>query len=141
MKERYYIDLQKYDLQKFKKSLKGRSLTPSRVILKENLDERFEVISKQGIETLKELIDALKNKQKTENFSEQSGLSIDYLTILKREASSYLPNPVKLDKFTWIDKSVIDILDSLGIKNTKNFFEKMNNAEMEDFSLGNWNLI
>ena len=135
MKERYYIDLQKYDLQKFKQSLKRRDLIPSRVILKENLDKRFEILGNQGIKTLKDLIDALKSKQKIESFSQKSGLPIDYLTILRREASSYLPNPVKLDKFTWIDKSTVDILDSLGIKNTKQFFEKMNTVGMEKFSL------
>ncbi len=135
MNERYYIDLQKYDLQKFKQSLKRRDLIPSRVILKENLDKRFEVMSKQGIKTLKDLIDVLKNKQKIEIFSKKSELPVDYLTILKREASSYLPNPVKLDKFTWIDKNAIDILDSIGIKNTRNFFEKINNSSVEKVSL------
>ena len=122
MKEQYYIDLAKYELEKFKLSLKNRKMIPSRVILKENLEERFDKISSQGINNLQELIDALKKRQNIETFSKKSGLPIDYLTILKREASSYLPNPVNLNKYSGIDNDTIKSLESIGIKNTKHFF-------------------
>ncbi len=131
MKEQYFIDIENIDLQKFKQSLKRRNLIPSRIILKENIEEKFAIISKLGIKNLKHLIDALSNKQKVEIFSQKSGLSIEYLTILKREASSFLPNPVSLNKFTWIDNDVIDTLGATGIKNTKHFFEKINDTGIE----------
>ncbi len=108
-------------------------MIPSRVILKEKIDDRFKVLSKNGIEHLHHLITYLKTKQKIETFSNQSGLSIEYLTILKREAGSYLPKPVKLDKFPDVDLKSVTILELAGIKHTKHLFDRTN--EKEKFNL------
>ncbi len=125
MKEQYYIDLEKYSLQRFKLSLQKRDMIPSRVILKEKIEDRFEILNTNGISNLKALIDALKTKQKIEMFSKKSNLSIDYLTILKREASSYLPNPIRLKYFPGTDSKAIEALENIGIKNTKQLFTKV----------------
>ncbi len=133
MTNSYHIDLAKYSLEKFKVSLKNRKMIPSRVILKEKIDDRFKVLSKNSIEHLHHLITQLKTKQKVEKFSNQSGLSVEYLTILKREAGSYLPNPVKLDKFPEVDLKSVTSLESAGIKHTKHLFDRTN--ETEKFNL------
>jgi nucleotidyltransferase/DNA polymerase involved in DNA repair len=124
MKEQYYIDLEKYDLQKFKKSIQNRDMIPSRVILKEKIEERFQLLKSIGIENLKDLIDELKTKQNIEVFSKKSTLSIEYLTILNREAKSYLPSPIPLKKFTGINTGDILKLEEIGIKNSKQLFNK-----------------
>ncbi len=135
MKEQYYIDLEKYSLQKFKKSLQKRDMIPSRVILKEKIDERFAIITSNGIKNLKALIDTLKTKQKIEMFSKNTNLSIDYLTVLKREAGSYLPKPINLNNFPGIDSEDIETLKDLGIKNTKQLFNKVKiNGEIKKLS-------
>ena len=66
----------------------------------------------------------LKNKKEMEEISNQTGISPDYLTLLRREANSYLPNPVALSKFSGIDKNVISILAENGIKNSRHMYEK-----------------
>jgi nucleotidyltransferase/DNA polymerase involved in DNA repair len=129
MKEQYYLDLEKYSLQKFKKSLQKRDMIPSRVILKENIEERFKILGFNKIKNLKELVDVLKTKQKIESFAKKTNLSIEYLTILKREASSYLPNPINLKKFPGIDTQTIEALEKIGIKNTKQLYNKVNIGE------------
>jgi uncharacterized protein DUF4332 len=129
MTSSYHIDLAKYSLETFKGSLKNRNMIPSRVILKEKIDDRFKVLSKNGIEHLAHLITQLKTKQKVETFSKQSGLSAEYLTILKREAGSYLPNPVKLDKFPGVDLKSVTTLELAGIKHTKHLFDRTNEKE------------
>jgi hypothetical protein len=122
MEKQYHIDLEKYSLNKFKNNLESRDMIPSRVILKEDLDERFKVLEICGIKNLKELTDTLKTKQKIELFSEETGLSIEYLTILNREAKSYLPNPIRLDKFAGIPVEYVNRLEAQGIKNTRQLF-------------------
>ncbi|MBT3271931.1 MAG: DUF4332 domain-containing protein, partial [Spirochaetales bacterium] len=97
---------------------------PSRVILKESLDERFEIFKTNGIFNLKDLIAALKPRQKAEAFSNRTGLPINYLTILLREVGSYLPNPVPLAKFPGIDFAYLEHLVKQRIKNTKQLFER-----------------
>ena len=124
MKEKYYIDLERYSLQKFKLSLQKRDMIPSRVVLKEEIEERFEILNDNGIKNLKTLIDTLKTKEKIEMFSKKTDLSIDYLSILKREASSYLPKPIRLKDFSGIDSKDIESLKSIGINNTRQLFNK-----------------
>ncbi|MCK5145912.1 DUF4332 domain-containing protein [bacterium] len=126
MKDQYYPDLGKYTLQKFKENLRKRDMIPSRVILKDNLEENFCILDFNGIKTLKALIEVLKTKQKVKAFSKKVDLSIEYLTILKREASSYISNPINLKTFPGIDSRTIEALEKIGIKNTKQFFDKVN---------------
>ena len=122
MSDQFQIDLEKYSLKKFKKSLQKRDMIPSRKSLKDDLDSRFEALEKCGITNLKELIDALNTKQKIEDFSQETGLSTQYLTVLNREAKSYRSKPIRLDKFPGLEPKYLDRLDALGIRNTRQLF-------------------
>lgn len=122
MNERYQIDLEKYSLQKFKRSLQSREMIPSRISLKDDLDARFRILENCGIANLKELIDRLKTKQKIEQFSQETSLPIQYLTLLNREAKSYLSKPIRLDKFPGVHTEYLDRLEDEGIRNTRQLF-------------------
>ena len=122
MNERYQIDLEKYSLQKFKKSLQSRELIPSRISLKDDLDTRFRILENCGIANLKELVERLKTKPKLEQFSQETGLSVHYLTLLKREVNSYLSKPIRLDKFPDVQTEYLDRLAVKGLRNTQQLF-------------------
>jgi predicted flap endonuclease-1-like 5' DNA nuclease len=125
----YHIDLEKYTLKKFKHNLETRDMIPSRVSLKDNLDERFQVLENAGIINLQELLDVLKTKPKIEQFSQMTGLPIEYLTLLNREAKSYRPNPIRLVKYKSIAKTVVEKLATVGIKNTRQLFNATQERE------------
>lgn len=97
-------------------------MIPSRAILKENLEERFQVLNDYGIKNLQMILDVLKTKGKMENFSKETHLPLQYLTILKREVSSYLPKPISLSEFPGVDSQVIKALENNGLKNTRQLF-------------------
>ena len=122
MKDQYHINIEKYSLQKFKQNLQSRDMIPSRVMLKDDLDARFLILEKNGITNHKQLIQTLKTKAKIAEFSNTTGLSIEYLTLLNREAKSYLPNPVRLDKFRGVEGEYIEKLAAVGIKNSRHLF-------------------
>jgi len=124
MEKNYQIDLAEYSLQKFKRSLKSRDLIPSRRSLKDDLDESFRALEIKGISNLKELIDLLKTKARIELFSKESRLTVEYLTLLNREAKSYLSNPVRLDKFPRIPIKYVNTLDAHGIRNSRQLFDE-----------------
>jgi hypothetical protein len=126
MENQYHINLETYCLEKFKNSLMSRDMIPSRVILKDEIIERFAKLERKNITNLKELIDRLKTKPKIEQFSYESGLSIKYLSILNREAKSFLPNPIRLDKFPGVETKYIDKLEDVGIKNSRQLFNNAN---------------
>jgi len=127
----YHICPSKYSLQKLKKDLLSRDLIPSRMSLKEDLEIHFQLLEGNGIQTLEDLITALKNKNKIEEFSSLSGISKKYLTLLRREANSYLPNPVPLDRFSGFEVSDIEKLAAAGIKNSRHIFELVKKNQIQ----------
>lgn len=118
----YYLDLSAFSLEKLKNHLKNTRLLPSQQILQDDIDERFACLERNGIENLQQLQKALKTKSDIQSFAQETGLPVDYLTILRREVNSYQPKPIKLIDFPGVNPEVIDKLDQIGIKNTKQLF-------------------
>ena len=125
----YYIDLEKISLEKYKDILKSADLLPGRMILKDNIDNNFELLKQQDVLNIAGLIERLKNKKKLQDFSIQSGLDENYLTVLIRELKSYRQTPNKLKDFPNITETVILKLEKIGIKNTLQLYEKVTTSE------------
>ncbi|MCP4600728.1 MAG: DUF4332 domain-containing protein [Proteobacteria bacterium] len=128
MSGNYHIDATKVSLKKLERSLKSRDLIPSRVILKDKLKFRFELIAKAGVRNLDELLGVLKSSATIEAFAKKTGIDVEYLKLLAREARSYFPNPVKLSGFPEVDQKVVSKLDKLGLKNSKHLFDRTRSA-------------
>ena len=120
----YYIDLEQISLERFKRTLGSKELLPGRMILKEHIEKRFGILESMGISNLQELWDALKTKKQVAQFADKSGLSEDYLVILRREVSSYIPKPINLKALPNIDAEYIERLANADIKHTKHLFDR-----------------
>jgi hypothetical protein len=107
-----------------KEDLIGRNLIPSRISLKEGLEAKFDLLQREGIHTLSDLISALKNNKKLEELSTRTGINENYLVLLRREANSYLPNPVSLNRFSGFSTNVLERLANEGIKNSRHLFDR-----------------
>jgi hypothetical protein len=121
----YYIDLEKITIDDYRVKLKSAYLPPSRLILKDKLDERFGYFKSIGIKNVKGLIQLLKKKDKLAELSKVDFLSNDYLTILLRELNSVFPKPNKISDFIEIAKETIESLEKIGITNTENLYDKV----------------
>lgn len=121
----YYIDLEKISIDDYREKLKSAYLPPSRLMLKDKLDERFGYFKGIGIKNIKELIQLLKKKDKLAELSKVDCLSSDYLTILLRELNSTLPKPNKISDFIEIAKNTMDSLEKIGITNTEKLYDKV----------------
>lgn len=97
-------------------------MLPGRVALQEQMDERFNLLKKSGVKTLGDLLRVLDSNTKIESYSAQTGLPVNYLVLLKREAGSYLVRPFPLSDFPGIPFEYTELLKSKGIKNTKDLF-------------------
>jgi hypothetical protein len=93
------------------------------------MEERYSALDKAGISSLHELIKALDSKPRLQALSDTTGLSTDYLVLLKREASSYLARPFNLDKLPGIPFEYAEVLKSKGIGNSKVLFETLQGDE------------
>ena len=102
-------------------------MIPSRIILKDDLRPCFEKLRKAGIKNLEQLQAALRSKQKIKDFAKVTGLSPEYLNLLRREVNSYFPSPVNLSRFIGVQGDVVFKLEQLGIKNSTHLFEVSTN--------------
>jgi hypothetical protein len=123
MTDNYFIDTAKFTIDKFKNILLTKEILPGRIILKEKLDERFDLLKSKKIKTLSDLLETFKTKQKIDRFSKETGLSVEYLTILRREANSYVSVPVRLIDLPFIETDIIKKLASHEIKDSKQLFD------------------
>lgn len=121
----YHIDLEKISLDDYQMKLESAYLPPSRMILKEKLDERFGYFRHIGIKSVKGLLQTLKKKDKLAQLSKVDCLSHDYLTILLREINSTLPKPNKLKDFNGVSQDTVEKLEKIGVKNTENLYDKV----------------
>jgi hypothetical protein len=124
MTDQYHLDLENFSLERYRHILETEELLPSHKILKENISERFAILEAMGIRNLKDLIDILSTKKKIERFSQESGLSQDYLTILKRRTGIYTPRPIYLKDIPGFDPEPIKRLAAIGIKQTRQLFAR-----------------
>jgi hypothetical protein len=124
----YYIDLERISIDNYREKLESAYLPPSRMMLKDKLDERFAYFKSIGIKNVKELIQVLRKKDKLAELAKVACLSEDYLTILLRELNSTLPKPNKINEFTGISPDTVTSLERIGITNTLHLFDRITDA-------------
>jgi len=128
----YNLDLSVLSILEYKKLLKRQNLLPGRRILWENIDLNFEAMGKQKITTLAELKKQLSSPQKMASFATVTGISEEYLIILKREIGSLEQKPVPITSFPGVDNALVSSLSSKNINTSKEYFEfsKSNSDEL-----------
>ena len=121
----YYIDLREISLDAFRRKLETTDLLPSQKILKEKMDEGFNVLKAQGIKNMYELQQALKTKAKVNQFAQATLLPIDYLIVLRREVNSYHPQARKIKDFPCLEERIKKGLENIGIQTTVELYDKI----------------
>ena len=121
----YYVDLKTISTGEYKETLKSADLLPSRMILRENIDEIFKIFKDQKIENVDELQKTLKSKKKLQDFSRRSGIQEDYLKILLREINSCRRKPNRTKDFPAVSEQAALTLEDLGLKNTLQLFDRI----------------
>jgi len=119
----YYTDLASISIDNYRSKLEKADLLPSRVILKERLEERFNYFKSIGIKNVFELQKLLKKKEKLAELSKVDCFSEDYLVILLREINSIQPKPNKISEFIGISPETVSKLEMIGIKDTVKLFD------------------
>jgi hypothetical protein len=126
----YYIDLASISIDDYKIKLQAAYLPPSRMILKERLEDRFDYFGSIGIKNVKELLQILRKKESFDELLKKTEyFSGDYLTILLRELNSIHPKPNKIKDFPGISSDTVLKLEKKGITDTFKLYDKVINAD------------
>ncbi|PKM72926.1 MAG: hypothetical protein CVU91_07845 [Firmicutes bacterium HGW-Firmicutes-16] len=126
---KYCVNFKKLSMDEYRKILSQQDLLPSRKILAQNVDSAFSSIKDAEIKNLGELLKALNTAAKLSSFSNRTGLSEEYLVILRREAGSLEPRSVALRDFPFMNGETHDILFRSNIKTSKDFYELFDTVE------------
>ncbi len=126
---RYSLDLAKISMYEYKDLLLKKALLPGRIILLENIEERFNAILNLGVHNVLDLKKALATSTKLKFFSENTNISEEYLTILRREIGSLEQKSVEMKSFPDIDNNLVEIFESQKLITSKDYFE---NCHLED---------
>ena len=125
----YYIDLKSISIDNYKNKLLNGFLLPSRQILREKAEEKFNYFKIINIRNVAELQQTLKKKNKLLEIAGNSLFSEDYLVILLREINSIQPKPNNISDFVGISDDVKFRLSNVGIRNTLQLFDQVINYE------------
>lgn len=135
MKKEFSIDLKEFTIERFFELTGARRMLAGRKMLHDSADDRLMILKSERIKNLYDLLSALKSKEKITEFSQRTGIPESYLVILKREAGSYIPRPLKLSEFPGIPIEYVLSLESKGIKNSRHLFEaNQTEEERKDLS-------
>ncbi len=132
---RYSIDLESLPIHEYKDLLKQQNLLPGRRILWQGIEKNFALFERQGIKSIAELKKRISSPKKIAAFASKSGISEEYLVILKREIGSIEQKPVSLSDFPGIDGSLLDQLSELGLITSKDYWNQKQGFTDELFCL------
>lgn len=132
---KYNISLESLTIHEYKNLLKQQNLLPGRRILWQDIEENFVLFERQGIKSIAELKKIISSPKKIAAFASESGISEEYLTILKREIGSLEQRPVLLSDFPDIDASLLDELSVLGLRTSKAYWNQKQDFTDELFCL------
>ena len=105
-------------LDDLRERLESTDLIPSQEPLREQIAERFALLSRAGIETIANLQASLKGKRSIEPLAELSGVDPEYLVLLRRAVNGFHPKPRPLREFDWVPLGVVTALEEAGVKNS-----------------------
>lgn len=105
------------------------------MLLKQDIDRNFAILESHGIKNIAQLRKCLSTPAKVADFSLKCSISENYLVLLKREIGSLEQKPVSLASFPGINPSLIEELNYIGVKTSKEYYERYHNQSDELFCL------
>lgn len=127
----YNLDLSSLSIREYRELLKSQNLLPGRRILWQDINDNFDAVELQGVSNVAELKTRLSSAQKLAVFAVATGISEDYLTILKREIGCLEQKPVLIASFPDIDETLVSEMNRRGIKSSKDYYE-LNNPDKDE---------
>ena len=102
----YRINLKNIALPVYRDMLKGKALLPGRKLLHHDIDEAFALLESSGFRDAEALLKGIGSPRKLEAVSQSTGLSAEYLTLLKRELGGMQAKSLRLNEFPHLPSDI-----------------------------------
>jgi len=122
----YGLDLQSISIWEYGEMLKHQDLLPGRRLLREGLDEKIADLTAAGLTALSLLYERLRTPRSLKALAASTGISAEYLTLLRREIGSLVPKPVAIADFPGLPSEATARLSQGGIKTSKDLYDISN---------------
>ena len=119
------MDFESIVLSDLEKILIDADLVKSRMLIKDDIHEKFLLLKNEGIDNTEELFTILKNKKKLLQISKNTGIEENYLNILIREVKSFKQAPNKFCNCPELSMEICNSLEMQGIKNTEQLYNQI----------------
>jgi predicted flap endonuclease-1-like 5' DNA nuclease len=119
----YHLDFLKMDLSDLQAKLERTDLIPSHLPLLDGIERKLSALEKAGISDLEALSSALRGGRGPASLATKSGLSEDYLVLLRRVIEGFRPKPIPLGDYPGIEPGTAAALGGEGIRDSKALYE------------------
>jgi hypothetical protein len=124
----YYLNADHYSLIDVQKRIKETDLIPSRAVLLDGLNEKFQKLANCDITTLAMLREKMKNARQITSLAGETGIDEEYLILLKREIEGWFPKAFSVDEFNWLPEKERRVLKEQGLTNAPKLYEALQDA-------------
>ena len=118
----YSINLKKIPLPDYRDMLKGKALLPGRKLLHYDIDKAFELLESSGFCDAEALLKGIGSPKKLEAVSQGTGLSAEYLTLLKRELGGLQSKSLRLSEFPHLPSNIVSLLSETGMRDSEDVY-------------------
>jgi hypothetical protein len=119
----YSIDLKSISLPAYRDMLKTKELPTSRRLLHQGINAAFAQLQKGGFEDAEALLKGLSTPKKIKDVSQKTGVSAEYLALLKRELGGLEVKSMNLGAFPYLSPDILSPLTEKGLKDSEDVYE------------------
>ncbi len=119
----YSINLKNISLPAYRDILKAKQLPKSRRLLHQGINDIFALLQKGGFEDAEALLKGLGTPKKIEGVSMKTGVSAEYLALLKRELGGLEAKTMNLSEFPYLPQDIVSLLAEKRLKNSEDVYE------------------
>jgi predicted flap endonuclease-1-like 5' DNA nuclease len=119
----YHLDFSAMTLADLKLKLERADLIPSQLPLLDGIDKKLAALKKAGVQNLEDLSHDLRGSKGPSSLAARSGISEDYLVLLRRTIEGFRPKPLSLREYPGIDEAAVRALAESGIADSKSLYE------------------
>lgn len=125
----FAVDLHQMSLPELAQRLRSSELLPGRRVLLEQLEPVMTALQAAGLQTAGDVLECVQQRIGLEQLASRIGVDANYMRVLARQISSYLPVPVPLARLEFFTDDELQQLLQHDYVSTQDLYERLDSPE------------